>query len=75
MAQAKLSFDVPVIVNEEACIKGCHLCVEVCPLDALALNPTTGKAYMARDECWYCTPCEVDCPADAITVKIPYLLR
>ena len=75
MAQAKLSFDVPVIVNEEACIKGCHLCVEVCPLDALAINPTTGKAFMARDECWYCTPCEVDCPADAITVKIPYLLR
>ena len=75
MAQAKLSSDVPVIVNEEACIKGCHLCVEVCPLDALAINPATGKAYMARDECWYCTPCEVDCPADAITVKIPYLLR
>ena len=75
MAKAQLSFDVPVIVNEEACIKGCHLCVEVCPLDALAINPTTGKAYMARDECWYCTPCEVDCPADAITVKIPYLLR
>ena len=75
MAQARLSFDVPVIVNEEACIKGCHLCVEVCPLDALAINPATGKAYMARDECWYCTPCEVDCPADAIIVKIPYLLR
>lgn len=75
MAQAKLSFDVPVLVNEEACIKGCHLCVEVCPLDALAINLATGKAYMARDECWYCTPCEVDCPADAITVKIPYLLR
>jgi len=75
MAQARPSLDVPVIVNEEACIKGCHLCVEVCPLDALAINPATGKAYMARDECWYCTPCEVDCPADAITVKIPYLLR
>ena len=75
MAQAKLSFDVPVIVNEEACIKGCHLCVEVCPLDALAINPTTGKAYMARDECWYCTPCEVDCPADAVIVRIPYLVR
>lgn len=75
MAQARLSFDVPVIVNEAACIKGCHLCVEVCPLDALAISAETGKAYMARDECWYCTPCEVDCPADAITVKIPYLLR
>ena len=65
MAQAKLSFDVPVIVNEEACIKGCHLCVEVCPLDALAINPATGKAYMARDECWYCTrrgPC-TPCPS------------
>jgi NAD-dependent dihydropyrimidine dehydrogenase PreA subunit len=47
----------------------------VCPLDALAINPETGKAFMARDECWYCTPCEVDCPADAVTVFIPYLVR
>ncbi|HCB39188.1 MAG TPA: 4Fe-4S ferredoxin, partial [Gammaproteobacteria bacterium] len=32
-------------------------------------------AHMRYDECWYCMPCEADCPTDAVTVNIPYLLR
>ena len=35
----------------------------------------TKKAYMAYDECWYCMPCEADCPTGAVKVNIPYLLR
>ena len=34
-----------------------------------------GKAYMKFDECWYCMPCEKDCPTGAVHVDIPYLLR
>ena len=30
---------------------------------------------MAFDECWYCMPCEKDCPTGAVKVDIPYLLR
>jgi NAD-dependent dihydropyrimidine dehydrogenase PreA subunit len=30
---------------------------------------------MKYDECWYCMPCEADCPTGAVTVAIPYLLR
>ena len=41
----------------------------------LAINPATQKAYMAFDECWYCMPCEKDCPTGAVKVDIPYLLR
>lgn len=68
---------VPVTVNDEKCIaeKGCTVCVDVCPLDLLAIDETKGKAYMKFDECWYCLPCEVDCPTQAIHVSIPYLLR
>ena len=31
---------VPVIVDDEKCIahKGCHVCVDVCPLDVLAID-------------------------------------
>lgn len=25
--------------------------------------------------CWYCLPCEIVCPEDALVVEIPYLLR
>ncbi|MGV9869366.1 4Fe-4S dicluster domain-containing protein, partial [Rhodococcus koreensis] len=27
------------------CIEGCTLCVEICPLDSLAINPENGKAF------------------------------
>ena len=68
---------LPVHVNEDLCIadKGCSVCVDVCPLDVLAIDLTKGKAYMKFDECWYCMPCEKDCPTGAVTVDIPYLLR
>ena len=68
-------FDVPVVVDEERCIKGCHICVESCPVDCLAIAPATGKSHMKYDDCWYCLACEVDCPTNAITVKIPILIR
>ena len=67
----------PVTIDEDKCIaeKGCTVCVEVCPMDLLAINPATQKACMAFDECWYCMPCEKDCPTGAVKVDIPYLLR
>ena len=68
---------VPVVVDDAKCIadKGCTVCVDVCPLDVLRISDMTGKAYMAYDECWYCMPCEADCPTGAVKVNIPYLLR
>ena len=73
--QTTKSFDVPVIVDESKCITGCHVCVESCPVDCLAINPVTRKSHMKFDDCWYCLACEVDCPTNAITVKIPFLIR
>ncbi|MFC3490928.1 ferredoxin family protein [Glycomyces sp. YM15] len=75
MAQANFRADVPVTVDEAKCIDGCTLCVDMCPLDSLAIHPETKKAYMHVDECWYCGPCAARCPVDAVTVNIPYLLR
>ena len=68
-------FEVPVVVDLDKCITKCRICIDSCPVDCLAVNPETGKAHMAFDECWYCLACEIDCPKDAITVKIPFLLR
>jgi Fe-S-cluster-containing dehydrogenase component len=49
---------VPVVVDTERCIaeKGCRVCIDVCPLDVLAIDPETGKAHMKFDECWFCLP-------------------
>lgn len=77
MPLANHATTVPVTVNADKCIadKGCRVCIDVCPLDVLAINEETGKAYMKYNECWYCMPCEVDCPTNAVKVEIPYLLR
>ena len=74
-ARTTRTFDVPVVVDVDKCIAKCRICIESCPVDCLAVNPETGKAHMAFDECWYCLACEIDCPKDAITVKIPFIIR
>src|SRR6202171_719284 len=77
MPLASYQTSVPVVVDDAKCIadKGCTVCVDGCPLAVLRISDMTGKAYMAYDECWYCMPCEADCPTGAVTVNIPYLLR
>jgi Fe-S-cluster-containing dehydrogenase component len=54
MTSVNQRVDVPVTIDESLCIEGCTLCVEICPLDSLAINPENGKAFMHVDECWYC---------------------
>lgn len=80
MPLAQTATAVPVVVDDAKCIadKGCTVCVDVCPLDVLRIAETAagGKtAYMKWDECWYCMPCEADCPTGAVTVNLPYLLK
>lgn len=71
---------VPVVVNDDLCIadKGCTVCVDVCPLDVLRITDMADgskTAHMEYDECWYCMPCEADCPTGAVKVNLPYLLK
>jgi NAD-dependent dihydropyrimidine dehydrogenase PreA subunit len=66
-----------VIVDHDKCIadKGCRACIDSCPLDILAFDIQDGKIKQIHDECWYCLPCEHDCPTQAIRVEIPYPIR
>jgi NADPH-dependent glutamate synthase beta subunit-like oxidoreductase len=34
-----------------------------------------GQPVEANQTCWYCLPCEVDCPANALEVRMPYIVR
>ena len=60
-------------VNELFC-KGCELCVEVCPQDAIQLAPEkiNSKGYhpaeMVSKGCTGCGICTIVCPEAAITV-------
>ncbi|MBW1960121.1 MAG: FAD-dependent oxidoreductase [Deltaproteobacteria bacterium] len=34
-----------------------------------------GRAAEVNQSCWFCLPCEIECPVDALEVKMPYLVR
>ncbi len=34
-----------------------------------------GEPFGRYRTCWFCLPCEVECPHDALWVEVPYLLR
>ncbi|MBW2060039.1 MAG: FAD-dependent oxidoreductase [Deltaproteobacteria bacterium] len=34
-----------------------------------------GQPFGKYRTCWFCLPCEVECPHDALRVEIPYLIR
>ena len=34
-----------------------------------------GSPFGKFRTCWFCLPCEVECPEEALSVEIPYLLR
>ena len=52
-----------VQVDEEECI-GCETCVEVCPMEAIAMED--GLAVIDQDECTECLTCLDECPVEAI---------
>ena len=60
--------------------KGDFLEVEQ-PLDVASARQEAGRCYSCGQPfgkyrtCWFCLPCEVDCPHEALWVEIPYLLR
>ena len=51
------------------------------PLSPEAARREAGRCYSCGAPfgkfrtCWFCLPCEVECPKDALWVEIPYLLR
>jgi NADPH-dependent glutamate synthase beta subunit-like oxidoreductase len=34
-----------------------------------------GRSFELNRTCWYCLPCEIDCPVQALEVRMPYQVR
>ena len=34
-----------------------------------------GRSFEMNSTCWSCLPCEIECPVEALEVRIPYLMR
>lgn len=62
-----------IIVNDDWC-KGCNICIERCPVDALEESDKLNRRgvrppQLKKDnDCNYCRLCELLCPDLALTV-------
>lgn len=64
---------MPPIINKEKCI-ACGVCVNVCPQDVFWGSTEKNPPVITYpDECWHCSSCVLDCPAEgAISLRIPF---
>ena len=67
---------MPPVIDPKLC-NGCLTCYRMCPQDVFAFS--RGKMKIPQvaypQECWYCGACVVDCPREAIRLKLPLPLH
>src|SRR5512135_182870 len=63
---------MPILINEDLCVKGCTLCDQFCPGDIIyRLDPQKVPVIKYEEECWYCGSCEEYCPTNAVKIVFP----
>jgi NAD-dependent dihydropyrimidine dehydrogenase PreA subunit len=63
---------MPILINEDLCVKGCTLCDQFCPGDIIyRLDAEKIPEIRYEDECWYCGSCEQYCPTGAVKIVFP----
>jgi adenylylsulfate reductase subunit B len=62
---------MPPIIDEEKCTL-CGTCVDICLQDVF-FNSQEGQLPQISypRECYHCAACVMDCPAEAIQLRIP----
>ena len=62
---------MPPIIDKNLCIH-CGTCVDVCPQDVFFGSKEEEVPFVRYpDECWLCNACVMDCPENAINLRIP----
>lgn len=62
---------MPPRIDPTKCIT-CGVCASICPMQ-IFYHPEKGKIPNIRyaEECWHCNACVLDCPAQAISLRLP----
>lgn len=63
---------MPPVINETKCLK-CGKCAEICAEDVFFGSKKKQVPVVTYpDECWHCSACVMDCPAEgAIKLRLP----
>mgnify|MGYP002152873136 CR=1 FL=1 len=62
---------MPPEITKEKCNK-CGICADICPMHVISMKK--GKEYpdiKYQEECWHCNACVLDCPQEAVNLRIP----
>lgn len=63
---------MPPIIDVQKC-RGCGICADICNSHIFVFNRKKDEIPQVKypDECWHCDSCVIDCPENAITLRIP----
>jgi len=63
---------MPPVIDKDKCEK-CGTCADVCQMDVF-FGSKENKIPTIRypEECWHCAACVIDCPVDAVRLRVPY---
>ncbi|RKX80030.1 MAG: ferredoxin [Spirochaetes bacterium] len=66
---------MPPVIDKNLC-NACGICWDVCPQDVFTFeNRKEPPEIGYPKECWYCGACYMDCPKEAIRLKLPLQLH
>jgi len=61
---------MPPVIDREKC-SGCGICADICPTDVFYIyEKGQCPAIEYEEECWHCNACVLDCPEQALTLRI-----
>jgi len=62
---------MPPVIDREKCIC-CGTCMDICSEDVF-YGSKEGEAPVVSnpEECWHCNACVIDCPSEAVNLRIP----
>ena len=62
---------MPPVINKDACTV-CGICVKICPMDVFFGSKKKEIPTISfGEECWHCNACVLDCPSNAISLRVP----
>jgi len=65
---------MPPQIDKTLCQR-CGTCYDICPQDIFGCREAEIPTVDYPDECWYCGACVIDCPAEAIRLRLPLQMR